>query len=128
MILKSSAPHSQDEYAASGQALVMHRRVDCVLRAALAARSPGHILLDGMPGSGKSVALASLAHWARASGWVVRVPLLILPQELLCCSSSMHIRDGGDVLCISKGGLGRECFVVQVAVENTEAGCCVSLF
>ena len=31
-----------------------------------------HWMLDGMPSSGKSIAVAALVHWARLSGWVVR--------------------------------------------------------
>lgn len=33
-----------------------------------------HYLLDGMPSSGKSIAMAALVHWARLSGWVVCSP------------------------------------------------------
>ena len=50
----------------------MWRYVIAALAKALEGRERGHILLDGMPGSGKSVALAALAHWARLQGWVVR--------------------------------------------------------
>ena len=50
----------------------MWRYVIAALAQALEGREHGHILLDGMPGSGKSVALAALAHWARLKGWVVR--------------------------------------------------------
>jgi predicted ATPase len=67
----------QDEYAASGQRLLMWRGVIAALAAALEARSEAHLLLDGMPGSGKSVALAALAHWARLRGWVVRALICI---------------------------------------------------
>ena len=30
------------------------------------------VYLDGPVGGGKSIALASTVHWARAAGWVVR--------------------------------------------------------
>ncbi len=64
---------AQDEYEASKMALVMHRPCHAALQAALAQRQRSHVLLDGMAGAGKSVALAAAAHWARASGWLVRV-------------------------------------------------------
>ena len=67
---------AQDEYEATRMALVMHRPVHAALCAALAQRQRSHLLLDGMPGAGKSVALAAAAHWARASGWLVRAPCL----------------------------------------------------
>jgi predicted PilT family ATPase len=62
----------QEEYAASGNHYIMYRPVINLLREALKDQLVSHLLLDGMPGSGKSVALAALAHWARLSGWVVR--------------------------------------------------------
>lgn len=37
-----------------------------------------HYMLDGMPSSGKSIAMAALVHWARLSGWVVCSLLLYL--------------------------------------------------
>ena len=42
------------------------------------------LYLVGPGGSGKSVALATLAHWARTSGWLVRgyLPLMILIYPL----------------------------------------------
>ena len=36
-----------------------------------AAADTGKLYLAGPPGSGKSVALATLAHWARSAGWLV---------------------------------------------------------
>lgn len=41
------------------------------LQAMLAAPEPCRLLLQGAPGSGKSVALAATVEWARATGWWV---------------------------------------------------------
>lgn len=41
------------------------------------------LYLVGQSGSGKSVALATLAHWARTSGWLVRVPSVLLSVSVL---------------------------------------------
>ena len=62
----------QEEYAATGQQYVMYRPFLHALRQAFEERQVKQLLLEGMPGAGKSIAVAALAHWARQAGWVVR--------------------------------------------------------
>ena len=62
----------QDEYEATGQQYIMYRPYLHALRQAVQERQLRQLLLDGMPGAGKSIAVAALAHWARQAGWVVR--------------------------------------------------------
>ena len=62
----------QDEVAASRAEAIMHRSSMQALRGLLlqpSSSSPTRMLLKGPRGSGKSVALASLVEWARATGW-----------------------------------------------------------
>ena len=70
---------------ATGQRYVMYRPIIRSLIEAVVQQEVRQLLLDGMPGAGKSVALSLLAQWARQKGWVVRtlpVPLACV----LCCS------------------------------------------
>ena len=62
----------QEEFAATGQQYVMYRPFLHALRQAFEERQVKQLLLEGMPGAGKSIAVATLAHWARQAGWVVR--------------------------------------------------------
>lgn len=63
----------QDEYEASGHNFVMYRPIIHFMKQWFVEEPKvSHWLLDGMPSSGKSVAVAALVHWARLSGWVVR--------------------------------------------------------
>lgn len=62
----------QEEYEATGQQYIMYRPYLHALRQAIEERRVRQLLLDGMPGAGKSIAVAALAHWARQAGWVVR--------------------------------------------------------
>ena len=61
----------QDEYAATGQEYLMYRPFLHALCRGLEEGIVKQLLLDGMPGAGKSIAVAALAHWARQAGWVV---------------------------------------------------------
>ncbi len=49
----------------------MYRPFLHALRQAFEERQVKQLLLEGMPGAGKSIAVAALAHWARQAGWVV---------------------------------------------------------
>ena len=66
-----SARSVQEEYAATGQQYVMYRPYFHALQKAFEQRQVKQLLLEGMPGAGKSIAVATLAHWARQAGWVV---------------------------------------------------------
>ena len=55
----------------------MYRPIIRSLIKAVEQQEVRQLLLDGMPGAGKSVALSLLAQWARRKGWVVRtLPVL----------------------------------------------------
>ena len=70
----------QEEIAATGQRYVMYRPIIRSLIEAVEQQEVRQLLLDGMPGAGKSIALSLLAQWARQRGWVVRT----LPVLLVC--------------------------------------------
>ncbi|CAL8465449.1 g4985 [Coccomyxa elongata] len=60
-----------DEYEASGQHYIMYRPIIHFLKQwIMEEQEVSHYMLDGMPSSGKSIAMAALVHWARLSGWV----------------------------------------------------------
>ncbi|GAX75551.1 hypothetical protein CEUSTIGMA_g2994.t1 [Chlamydomonas eustigma] len=73
---RSPATHSalQVECNATGVPAVMYRNCMKDLRNAIRSQQEegrgSQVLLKGPPGTGKSVALASLVEWARASGWI----------------------------------------------------------
>ncbi len=50
----------------------MYRPIIHYMKEYIRDRRLSHWLLDGMPSSGKSIAMAAVVHWARLSGWVVR--------------------------------------------------------
>lgn len=54
----------------------MYRPYIHALIRAIESQQVKQLLLDGMPGAGKSVVMAALAHWARQAGWVVRAASL----------------------------------------------------
>ena len=70
----------------------MYRPIIRSLIEAVEQQEVRQLLLDGMPGAGKSVALSLLAQWARRKGWVVRTLPVPLAYAVLCCS----------VTCMSK--------------------------
>ena len=70
----------QEEVEATGQRYVMYRPIIRSLIEAIEQQDVRQLLLDGMPGAGKSIALSLLAQWARQKGWVVRM----LPVQLAC--------------------------------------------
>ncbi|KAK9903455.1 hypothetical protein WJX75_006121 [Coccomyxa subellipsoidea] len=71
MLPKSGCTGLQDEYEASGHNFVMYRPIIHFMKQWFVEEPKvSHWLLDGMPSSGKSVAVAALVHWARLSGWV----------------------------------------------------------
>ena len=67
------SPLLQEEIEATGQKYVMYRPIILSLIEAVKQQEVRQLLLDGMPGAGKSVALSLLAQWARQKGWVVRM-------------------------------------------------------
>jgi small subunit ribosomal protein S29 len=62
----------QDEFDVTESEMLMYRRCmhQMVSHVAQSAGSGLRLWIDGPVGSGKSIALASLVGWARASGWL----------------------------------------------------------
>ena len=77
-------PLLQEEIEATGQKYVMYRPIIRSLIEAVEQQEVRQLLLDGMPGAGKSVALSLLAQWARRKGWVVRRLPVPLASVLSC--------------------------------------------
>ena len=97
----------QDEFEATGQTRLMYRPVIRSLHNVIEQLEVKQLLLDGMPGAGKSIVLGALAHWARQKGWVVRKP------PFASCSGSGRINSG----CVAGGMLAQGCVVRWDAVS-----------
>ena len=85
------SPLLQEEIEATGQKYVMYRPIIRSLIEAVGQQEVRQLLLDGMPGAGKSVALSLLAQWARQKGWVVCMLPVPLASVLYCCVTCLSM-------------------------------------
>jgi len=83
--LTAHLPWLQDEFEATKQNYVMYRPYIHALLTAVKGQKMKQLLLDGMPGAGKSIAVATLALWARQAGWVVSTDSFYTVENAFAC-------------------------------------------